>query len=683
MNKIRIHRFIITMITIAAIGLIIDGAAEHWEPWVTPLLIIGTVGMWTLHFGQFMTERIRESVYLGFAMFMVFYHGVHKSSFYDVCTVITLMIVLFSLYDRLYVMTLIVIEYVVIMIYQFAYVVEPGDLTFDTLTVSRLLLQVVIVVSILFICRLSVIERLEKAEALEERNDDMEKNENDMEDFLSNISHELRTPVNVVNGMSELMIKRNAGDEAFSIKNAGIRLAYQIEDVQDYTECKRQRSILEEEDYMSTSLVNDMVAGFRLIDLSENLELIVDLDPDVPTMMRGDIKKLRKIFRHLLENGVKFTRRGGIYVRMYAEKKEYGVNLCIEVTDTGIGMDERAIEAIAEGMFQVNKKRNRSSGGIGLGLFIVYGFAHRMGGFVRIESKQGSGTTVRVTIPQKVVNDRPCLELPEKYDGDILFHVRSEKYRIPQIREFYRSMATHLATGIRARLYSADSIKEIERLSAKLDVRYVFMGQEEYETDPAFFDGLCEKGITVAVSAAGSFRPNPGSRVIVMPKPLYAYPVIRILNGETADMQLDPSANMRKPVFKDVRALVVDDEPMNLVVANGLFKDYEMIIDTAASGRESIEKYRMNDYDVIFMDHMMPEMDGVEAMKLIKEAAAKMNRTAVVVALTANAVSGAREMFMKEGFDGFIAKPINIAEFERVMMRLLPERNSAKGGERS
>ena len=128
------------------------------------------------------------------------------------------------------------------------------------------------------------------------------------------------------------------------------------------------------------------------------------------------------------------------------------------------------------------------------------------------------------------------------------------------------------------------------------------------------------------------------------------------------------------------KALVVDDEPMNLVVATSLFRDYEMIIDTAGSGKEALSKYHDNDYDIVFMDHMMPEMDGVEAMKKIKSMAADMGREAIVVALTANVVSGAREMFINEGFDGFIAKPIDTSDFERVMQRVLPDR-SVKGGD--
>ena len=108
--------------------------------------------------------------------------------------------------------------------------------------------------------------------------------------------------------------------------------------------------------------------------------------------------------------------------------------------------------------------------------------------------------------------------------------------------------------------------------------------------------------------------------------------------------------------------------------------DYEMIIDTAESGKEAINKFREGDYDVVFMDHMMPEMDGVEAMKRIKAAASELHRSVTVIALTANAVSGAREMFIREGFDGFIAKPINLADFERVMIRELRQSSSDRKG---
>jgi signal transduction histidine kinase/ActR/RegA family two-component response regulator len=682
MNQRKTENFILLLVTLGAFSLTVESILLGWEFWVPPLFIAGAILLWAMNLSGKPSFPIRKGNYLLYALLAVFYHGVHETSLFDISVVIVLLMIAYSFFDARFMMNLFLGEYGILMCIQFMLTLSNPEELFTPLSISRLVLHCAVVVMIYFVCIKLIDDRAETEEIHRKKDEQIEYYNADMEDFLTNISHELRTPVNVVNGMSDVLIKKSAGKEAVSIKEAGIRLAYQIEDIQDYTECKRGKVTLEEEDYTCTSLVNDMVAGFRSMENTDNLELVVDLDPSVPASMRGDIKKLGKIFRHLLENAVKFTKKGGVYIRITSEEMEYGANLCIEMTDTGIGMDRQSILAVSEGMYQVNKRRNRSSGGIGLGLFIVYGFAHSMGGFVKIESEKGSGTTVRVTIPQRVVDAHPCLSLSGNFTGDILFHVRSGKYKVPKVRDFYRHMATHMARGIHVPLYSAETIPEVERLREKLNVTYIFMGREEYEENAAYFDELSKGDVVVAVSAYAGFQPNPGSGVITMPKPLYGYPVVKILNEGKAAGNPEYSGHSVKPVFKNLKALIVDDEPMNLVVASSLFADYHIDIDTAESGKEAIRKYCDGDYDVIFMDHMMPEMDGVEAMKIIKKAAADMGRSALVIALTANVVSGAREMFLKEGFNGFIAKPINLSDFERVMLQVLPDSKVDRGGER-
>ncbi len=665
------EKFILFISTLASIGLIIKNTMAGWEFWVPFVILIGIVTMWAMSLSDTTSFNMRKWFYFGFVAIMAFYHGIHKTSFFDAGMITMFLMAAFLLFNSVYMMNILLLEYVVILFIHFINLPGGEPIVFDSANISRLLLHMVLVLFVYYNSIRLINERLEVEEENRIKDNRIESADSGMEDFLSNISHELRTPVNVVNGMSDLLIKKGIGFEADSIKNAGVRLAYQIEDIQDYTECKRQSVFLEEDNYMSTSLINDVVTSFRLNDNSAGLELVVDIDPSVPTMMRGDIKKLHKIFRHLLSNAVKFTRKGGIYVRMYTKHEDYGVNLFIEMTDTGIGMDRYAVRAISDGMYQANKKRNRSSGGIGLGLYIVYGFAHRMGGFVRIESEKGNGTTVRVTIPQKIVDQKPCLELKESFESAVLFHVRPDKYKVPKLRDFYRNMATNLAGGIHVPLYAAETVYEVERFKEKLKAGYIFMGQEEYEENKGYFEELAKEDIVVAVAAGPEFRLPEGSRVVLIPKPLYAYPIIKVLNEGRDATDVEGSSDEGRPVFKDVKALVVDDEPMNLVVATSLFRNYEMIVETAGSGREAIRKFRENNYDLIFMDHMMPEMDGVEAMKRLREAAGEMGRSIIIVALTANAVSGAREMFIREGFDGFIAKPINTADFERVMLRVL------------
>ncbi len=667
----RDEKFIVFIISMALIGLMIENLLMGWEFWVPILSIPGIASLWIIHLLDRPSYTIRKVYYFIFAVMMLFYHGVHKTSYTDIAVTVALAMAVFSLMDHVAIMHVFLGEFFLLFLIHLMNLPGGEPVKFDKQTTSVLLLHTVAVLFVYFVCIRSINNRLELKQSNEEKDGRIEAYDADMEDFLSNVSHELRTPVNVVNGMSDILLRKTPGGEVDAVKKAGMKLAYQIENIQDYIECKRQKVLIEEDDYMSTSLIHDVVTAFRYMDNKKELELVMDLDPRTPTRMHGDIKKLHKIFRLLTENAVKFTRKGGVYIKLYTETVGQDVNLCVEVTDTGIGMAWETISAVSNGLYQVDKKRNRSTGGIGLGLFIVYGFVHSMGGCVKIESERGNGTMVRLTIPQKVIDPQPCLTVRDTFDGDILFHVRPDKYRVPKVRDFYRAMAANLASGIRVPLYPAETLKDVEKLQEKLNVKYIFMGQEEYEANPLYFDELSQGDIVVAVSAEAGFTANRGSRVIIMPKPLYAYPVIRILNEGRDATGLENDLHAAKPDFAGVKALVVDDEPMNLVVASELFREYNMEVDTAGSGPEAIHAFRERDYDVVFMDHMMPGMDGVEAMKEIKKAASELGKKVIVIALTANAVAGAKGMFMKEGFDGFIAKPIDMTEFERVMQREL------------
>nr|MCR5773819.1 HAMP domain-containing histidine kinase [Lachnospiraceae bacterium] len=407
MDRRNNNQFIIFVLSVAAMGLVIESYMLGWEFWVPPLILLGILCCWILHIKAKDDERSSEVFYFVFACLAALFHGVHETSLFDVSIVAMLLLVSLASMDRKMFMHIFLIEYFIIIVIQLVMVMKKADVVIDSLGVSRLFLHVSGVLLVYLNCVRHIQGRIDMKEKDKNKDRQIAAYDEDMENFLSNISHELRTPVNVVNGMSDLLIKRNTGDEAVSIKDAGIRLSYQIEDILDYTESNRKKLILEEENYQITSLINDVVTNFRCNKDSTGLELVVNLSPRVPAEMKGDIKKLHKIFRHLLENAIKFTKEGGIYLSVATEETSYGANLCVEMIDTGCGMERLAIAEAAEGMYQGNKKRNRSSGGIGLGLSIVYGLTHRMGGFVRIESEVGEGTTVRVTIPQKIVDKTP------------------------------------------------------------------------------------------------------------------------------------------------------------------------------------------------------------------------------------------------------------------------------------
>ena len=682
MEEIRKERLMISITTLAALSCIMQSYLGEWEFWAPWLILAGLAALWWLHVTARLDHRSRIILCFVYAAFVLFYYGVHDTGLFDVSVMTVLFMAVFTLADRIWLLDLILAEYAAVMVIEFWLVYGKEEAKPDGFTVMRIAFHIVTVLTMYLFSRSAVNNRISENNRIRKWQDSVDANDRDMEDFLTNVSHELGTPVNVISGMTSILKKKHDDEELDHIRGAALRLGQQIGDIRDYTEIKRGEVVLENENYMSVSLINDAVSACSVSKKDSHLELIIDLDPDMPSVLTGDFGKLRRIFRHLLDNSVKFTQTGGIYVKVYGQPREYGINLIIEITDTGIGMTRNDMSRVTGGMYQADKNRNRKTGGIGIGLPIVYGFVHSMGGFVTISSENRRGTTVRLSIPQAVTDPSPCLPVNKDAQGGIVFYMRTDMHRIPQVREFYRSMEISLSGKIKTGLYSAGEKKELESLLREQKISYIFMGQEEYAADADSFEDLAAEGYTVAVAAGPDLKIPHESRVLVIPKPLYAFPVIKIINGE--QYTHNKNASEEKPLFKGVKALIVDDEPMNLVVAEGFVKGYGMDVDIAESGTEAIRMYEEGQYDLILMDHMMPVMDGVEAMKRIRKSASQNGAEPVIVALTANASSGARKMFSDEGFDGFVAKPIDAADFELVMQSVLPKelKNIGEGGGR-
>ncbi|MBQ5534425.1 MAG: HAMP domain-containing histidine kinase, partial [Lachnospiraceae bacterium] len=380
MNDLRKERLVISICTLAGISCILQNFFGKWEFWVPVVVFVGMIALWWFHIAGKLDSESRINIYFAYAAFLLFYHGIHDTSLFDISVSVALFMITFTIAHRISLLNLILAEYALVMGIQFYFLYRNDAIDMNAFETMRIVYHICTVLTMYVFSRLTVKRRNLEKEQNREWVNLVSQNNHDMEDFLSNISHELRTPVNVISGMTTIMQKENDSKELVSIRDAGIRLAHQIEDIQDYTEIKRGEFYLEEENYMCISLINDVVSNYKAINKNTELELIVDLAPETPTMLKGDIKKLHKLFRHLLENAVKFTRRGGIYIRVMSIPQEYGVNLTIEVTDTGMGMTRADMSRVSKGMYQANKKRDRSTGGIGIGLPIVYGVVHKMGG---------------------------------------------------------------------------------------------------------------------------------------------------------------------------------------------------------------------------------------------------------------------------------------------------------------
>ncbi|SDB08026.1 Signal transduction histidine kinase [Ruminococcaceae bacterium FB2012] len=639
-----------------------------WETWPLIPIFIGIVVSWIMHLRQSLTADHRVWIYSAFIMFTFFFYGSHRTSVFDTVSVMSVVLILYTMTGMKPLITFLQMLYYITMAYGLTEMWLDGE-TFDSLVISRSLLHIAVITAIGIISRKIINKWKDVLGSSSEEIEKLTEATERLNDFLANVSHEIRTPINAVIGLTGICINEEEDPEKLenltSVRSAGRRVAEQISDILDYTEIDSGKLANNYEDYMLSSVLGDLVAEIRPYK-PEELELVIDVDPAIPSVMNTDISKLKKILRHLIINGLKYTPEGGVYVRLYTIPQEYGVNLLIKVTDTGIGMSQEETERIFDSYYQADSGRTRQGGGLGLGLTIAAGFTASLGGFMRVESVPDEGTTVTVSLPQNVVESSSCMSLaePEKLCLGAFLHL--DKYADPHVREYYNMMIHNIVVGFGIQMHRVDNVGSLKKLLDSVTLTHLFIAEEEYETAPGLIEELARR-MTVVVVANGSFRLKPGSSARIMEKPFYCFPVAAVLNSPAG------RAPEEKGILcPGVKALVVDDEPMNLVVAKNILKRYGMTVTTAVSGQESIDLCRSKQFDIVFMDHMMPGMDGVEAMKLIRAGKVRGQADTPIVALTANAVSTAKEMFLSEGFDGFVSKPIELVELERVLKKVLP-----------
>ena len=665
------HMTILICFTVLSVILIIESFLMSWEKWAVILILAGICFAWTLHIQQTIPARSRLWVYSVLMMIIYFYYGTHLTSTFDAALIMVLVIMIFTMTGMKSLNRLCQATYYITFAFDIFTMILDGQ-EFDTLTVSRAVMHVIVVTIAGWVGRIIIDNWSRVLDRSRVEIEELKNATQRLDNFLANVSHEIRTPVNAVMGLSSVMEKEELPEQVVgnirAISGAGHRVSEQIGDILDFTEIDMGKLTVTRETYMINSLVNDLLVQLSFAE-DYGLELVIDMDPLIPAELVGDASKIKKILWHLICNGYKFTKEGGVYVHIYPIKREYGINLVLEVTDTGIGMSAEEIDRAYEKFYQSDSGKTRTAGGLGLGIPIVNGFTKAMNGVLAIESEENEGTTVRVSIPQGVDDASPCISVRDRDNCVVIGFLGFMTTGHQSVREFYMRMIANIVRGFGVPFKRVQSRDELKRMIDSERITHVFIGTGEYLENRDYVDEIAGE-MNVAVVADRDFHGEVGRGVSLLPKPFYGGQIANFLNHAFDGKENNAGERMTCPGLK---VLVVDDEPMNLLVARGIFETYGMVVDTAPGGREAIEMCSVKDYGVVFMDHMMPEMDGVEAMKRLRMNASRMHKEICIVALTANAISSAKEMFMSEGFDGFIPKPIEITEFERVMKRILPK----------
>ena len=665
------HLTLLISYTVFSGVLITESLVMGWELWMLVLIIASNIVCWILHLRHDVPANVRIWIYSILMMCTYFFYGTHVTSTFDLALVMSAVILIYTMTGRKSLITLCQFTFIITMTYGIIMLFLAQE-PFDALVVSRIVLHYFMVLFIGQFSKRIIDTWFEVLNRSEDEVIQLTEATDRLNDFLANVSHEIRTPVNAIIGLTSICIEKSVDkevtDEMLNVRNAGRKVAEQISDILDYSEIDRNKAVRNNEDYMLSSVLHDLVTEIKQYK-SKNIELIIDVDPAIPAVMNSDVSKIKKILRALITNGLKYTQKGGVYVRITSEEQEYGVNLCIEVTDTGIGMSDYELERVYDSFYQADSGRARMGGGLGLGLAIVSGFVSLLGGFMTITSKPDVGTTVHVSLPQKVVDSTSCMSVANPDQLCLGAYLHFEKYSSPAVRDYYNSMVLNIVKGLGIQMHRVNNPDNLKLLRESLKLTHLFVAEEEYNENTELIEELA-KDMVVAVVANEGFVLPKNSRVRVLEKPFYCFPVVSILNSSIDD---SAEAKVKKMRCDGIRALVVDDEAMNLVVAKSIFKRYGMKIWTATSGQESIDICRERVFDIIFMDHMMGGMDGVEAMKRIRTDVSGLNGSIPIVALTANAMSSAKQMFLQEGFDGFVSKPVEIEELERVLKHVLPK----------
>ena len=497
-------------------------------------------------------------------------------------------------------------------------------------------------------------------------------------DFLANMSHEIRTPMNAIIGMAEMALREELNEEARSyvnqIKASGRALLSLINDILDYSKIESGKMELNEVEYEPLSLIYD-VSNIILTRLTDkDVELLLDYEPNIPCRLYGDDLRIRQVLINLANNASKFTQKGHVLLKVqFTQKNQDDIWLKVAVIDTGIGIKEGDMKKLFTSFQQIDSKRNRNVEGTGLGLAICKQLVTLMGGTISVESTYGEGSTFSFEIPQKVMNKKPSIMLnePEQYAVAGFFARKdvAEDFKLEA-----QKLGVH-ASDLTSSEKQYDSIDGWSKLYS--DKKKFFLIEQEY-FDDMDLSSFCaeifqEVQFVLLVDAFADVKKWKNITYLkILKKPVSVLSLASLLNqeeihfGENANDDADVSFEA-----PDAEILIVDDNVINLTVAEGLLEPLHMKISTALSGKEALEKLESHHYDIIFMDHMMPELDGVETTRIIRRLHPECNDTPII-ALTANAISGTKEMFLSEGMDDFVAKPIEVRVLMSKVRQWLP-----------
>ncbi len=480
--------------------------------------------------------------------------------------------------------------------------------------------------------------------------------------FLANMSHEIRTPMNAISGMAEIILRESKRPEiteyATGIRNACGSLLAIINDILDISKIESGKLDIVNAEYSLAELLDDIINLSRMRMESKSLAFFAYIDSTLPAKMIGDESRIKQILVNLMTNAIKFTQSGYVALKVTGHQDKGVIHLTFSVEDTGSGIKKEDMERLFEEFERVNTTKNRSIEGTGLGLAITKRLCEMMDGSIKAESVYGKGSVFTTDIIQKYEEYTPLAFVP-KEKTVLIYEPRAEYSEY--VKKTIENLGSHCDT--------CTNQSELYEKIAQNPFDYIFVPSlhlEKVQTVKKKND-LTSRIVEMATGDESCAN----DKVETMILPVQCMQVAEVFN-EAPKSQRE-SGNAIEFIAPNARVLIVDDSPVNLKVAMGLMRPYEFYIETANDGIEAVEKVKRNRYDMVFMDHMMPGMDGIDATAAIRKMKGEYYQDLPIVALTANAIAGTKELFIQEGMNDFISKPIEISKLNDILVKWLPK----------